>query len=70
LISSRIFQAVGASILMATGLGIVSNAFPANEKGKAIGITGAVLTTNQYYIFVEEESSIKEFYRELDLAEN
>ncbi|TQW45141.1 hypothetical protein D1N78_14785, partial [Clostridioides difficile] len=26
--------------------------------------------TNQYYIFVEEESSIKEFYRELDLAEN
>ncbi|EGT4210550.1 hypothetical protein EPL70_18165, partial [Clostridioides difficile] len=28
------------------------------------------LTTNQYYIFVEEESSIKEFYRELDLAEN
>ncbi|EQG26938.1 MFS transporter [Clostridioides difficile] len=43
LISSRIFQAVGASILMATGLGIVSNAFPANEKGKAIGITGAVV---------------------------
>ncbi len=34
LISSRIFQAVGASILMATGLGIVSNAFPANEKEK------------------------------------
>lgn len=28
---------------MATGLGIVSNAFPANEKGKAIGITGAVV---------------------------
>ncbi len=43
LISSRIFQAVGASILMATGLGIVSNAFPTNEKGKAIGITGAVV---------------------------
>lgn len=43
LILSRIFQAIGASILMATGLGIVSNAFPANEKGKAIGITGAVV---------------------------
>ncbi|MDB3084431.1 hypothetical protein C4097_07680 [Clostridioides difficile] len=28
------------------------------------------LTINKYYRFVEEESSIKEFYRELDLAEN
>lgn len=43
LIGARIFQAVGGSILMATGLGLVSNAFPREEKGKAIGMVGAVV---------------------------
>ena len=43
LISARIFQAVGGSMLMATGIGIVSNAFPSDERGKALGITGTVV---------------------------
>ncbi|MEE0775437.1 MAG: MFS transporter [Bacillota bacterium] len=43
LIGARIFQAIGGSILMATGLGLVSNAFPQEEKGKAIGMVGAVV---------------------------
>ncbi len=43
LVSARIFQAIGASMMMATGIGIVSNAFPAQERGKAFGITGSIV---------------------------
>ncbi|MGI6451976.1 MAG: MFS transporter [Syntrophomonadaceae bacterium] len=43
LIASRVFQGVGASMMMATGMGIVSNAFPDNERGKALGLTGSVV---------------------------
>ncbi len=43
LIGARILQAIGGSILMATGLGLVSNAFPKEEKGKAVGMVGAVV---------------------------
>jgi len=43
LIAARIFQAIGASMMMATGIGIVSNAFPAKQRGKALGITGSIV---------------------------
>lgn len=43
LISARCFQAIGASMLMATGVGIVSNTFPPDERGKALGITGSIV---------------------------
>lgn len=43
LVTSRIIQAFGASMLMANGMGIVSNAFPANERGKALGLTGSMV---------------------------
>ncbi len=43
LIAARAFQAVGGSMLMSTGIGIVSNAFPTEQKGQALGITGAVV---------------------------
>lgn len=43
LVSARIFQGVGASMMMATGIGIVSNIFPAQERGKALGITGSIV---------------------------
>ena len=43
LILARIVQAFGASMLMATGMGIVSNTFPANERGRALGITGSMV---------------------------
>lgn len=43
LVAARCFQAIGASMLMATGIGIVSNSFPDEERGKALGFTGAVV---------------------------
>lgn len=43
LVSFRIVQAFGASMMMATGIGIVSNSFPVNERGKALGITASVV---------------------------
>lgn len=43
LVSARIFQGLGASMMMATGIGIVSNIFPAQERGKALGITGSIV---------------------------
>lgn len=41
LVVSRIIQAVGAAAYMATNQGIVTRVFPANERGKALGITGS-----------------------------
>jgi MFS family permease len=38
LISLRIFQAVGGGFLMVTGAAIITDTFPANERGKALGI--------------------------------
>lgn len=43
LIFARIIQGLGASMLMANGIGIISNTFPANERGKALGITGSAV---------------------------
>jgi len=43
LVSVRVFQSLGASMMMATGIGIVSNIFPAKERGKALGITGSIV---------------------------
>ena len=39
LILSRILQAVGAAMLMATGMGIVANSFPIEQRGQALGIS-------------------------------
>lgn len=43
LICARIIQAFGASMMMSTGIGIVSNTFPPGERGKALGLTGSVV---------------------------
>ncbi|PKM78518.1 MAG: MFS transporter [Firmicutes bacterium HGW-Firmicutes-15] len=43
LIAARIFQGLGASMMMATGIGIISNIFPSGERGKALGLTGTVV---------------------------
>lgn len=44
LIGSRIFQAVGAAMQMALGTAIVTEVFPAEERGKALGITGLMVS--------------------------
>lgn len=43
LVLSRIFQAVGASAMMALSQGIVTTTFPPQERGKALGITGTMV---------------------------
>ncbi|WP_298135504.1 MFS transporter [Acidiferrobacter sp.] len=42
LIGARILQAVGAGLLQANSVAIITAAFPASERGRAIGIQGAV----------------------------
>ncbi len=43
LIIMRVSQGIGASMMMATGIGIVSNIFPEDERGKALGLTGTIV---------------------------
>lgn len=43
LIATRMFQGIGASMMMATGIGIVSNTFPSGERGRALGLTGTIV---------------------------
>lgn len=42
MIFSRVAQAVGAGLLQANSVALITQAFPSNERGKAIGIQGAV----------------------------
>ena len=42
MIASRVIQAVGAGLLQANSVALITHAFPAKERGKAIGIQGAV----------------------------
>ncbi|AGY75402.1 MFS transporter [Clostridium autoethanogenum] len=40
LVTARVIQAVGASATMATNQGIITHVFPANERGRALGVLG------------------------------
>ncbi|WP_125152054.1 MFS transporter [Clostridium rectalis] len=40
LVMSRVVQGIGASMTMATSQGIITQVFPANERGRALGISG------------------------------
>jgi EmrB/QacA subfamily drug resistance transporter len=42
MIGSRTLQAIGAGLLQANSIAIITEAFPSNERGRAIGIQGAV----------------------------
>lgn len=44
LIGFRVAQALGSALIMALGMAIVTEAFPPYERGKAIGISGAVVS--------------------------
>lgn len=41
LVISRIVQAIGAAMLMSSNQGIITDVFPPNERGKALGISGS-----------------------------
>lgn len=43
LVLSRVVQAVGAALLLANGNAIVTDAFPAHQRGRALGTTGGVV---------------------------
>jgi EmrB/QacA subfamily drug resistance transporter len=43
LILFRIFQGIGAAMLMATGIAIITHAFPPSERGQAMGLIGTVV---------------------------
>ena len=40
LVIARVIQAIGAAATMANSQGIITGVFPANERGRALGITG------------------------------
>ncbi len=42
MIIARVIQAVGAGLLQANSVALITDAFPANERGKAIGVQGAM----------------------------
>ena len=44
LIGFRVLQAVGAAMVQALGIAIVTEAFPRQERGKALGITGTLVS--------------------------
>ncbi len=44
LIAMRVLQAVGASMLLALGPALIAEAFPPSERGKALGVSGAVVS--------------------------
>jgi EmrB/QacA subfamily drug resistance transporter len=44
LIAARIFQALGASMTMALGSAILTEAFPPNERGRVLGINGTIVS--------------------------
>ncbi len=44
LIGFRAFQGLGAVMMQALGMAIVTEAFPASERGRALGITGTIVS--------------------------
>ena len=44
LIIFRVFQGIGAAMVMATGVAIITHAFPPRERGKAMGLIGTVVS--------------------------
>jgi EmrB/QacA subfamily drug resistance transporter len=44
LIGFRVLQALGAAMLMALGMAIVTEAFPRSERGKALGLSGSMVS--------------------------
>ena len=44
LIAFRVIQAIGAAMMVALGMAIVTENFPPSERGKALGITGLIVS--------------------------
>lgn len=48
IIGFRVVQAIGSALCMANSAAILTDAFPANERGKALGLNMVALTTGQF----------------------
>jgi len=44
LIGFRVVQAVGGAMIMALGMAIVTESFPPSERGRALGLTGSMVS--------------------------
>jgi EmrB/QacA subfamily drug resistance transporter len=44
LVTARVVQAVGAAMIFALGMAIITQAFPPSERGRALGISGALVS--------------------------
>ncbi len=44
LIGARVVQAIGAAMIFALGMAIITQAFPPSERGRALGISGALVS--------------------------
>jgi EmrB/QacA subfamily drug resistance transporter len=44
LVGARVIQAIGAAMIFALGMAIITQAFPPGERGKALGISGALVS--------------------------
>jgi len=44
LIGARVLQGVGAALILALGLAIVTDAFPPGERGRALGVAGTIVS--------------------------
>jgi EmrB/QacA subfamily drug resistance transporter len=44
LIAARVVQAIGAAMIFSLGMAIITQAFPPSERGKALGISGALVS--------------------------
>jgi len=44
LVGFRVLQAIGAAMIMALGMAITTEAFPPSERGRALGITGTIVS--------------------------
>ena len=44
LIAFRMVQAIGAALMLALGMAIITEAFPPRERGRALGISGSIIS--------------------------
>lgn len=44
LIAARVLQGVGAALILALGMAIITDAFPPGERGRALGIAGSIVS--------------------------
>jgi multidrug resistance protein len=44
LVAARVLQGIGGAMVQANGAGLVTQAFPASERGRALGLNGAIVS--------------------------